>query len=203
MSTMNTTELTAPAVLHAILNRRSAAKLAADRPPREVIEKLLEAAIRAPNHYLNEPWRFFVLTGSARDQLGDVLAERLRAQLTDPASPQSRATLERERKKPLRAPVLIAVAAAHTGNVHALPAEDASATAAAVQNMLLAAPALGLGTFWRTGEAAYDPAVKAFLGLQPEDQIVAFVYVGYPEVLGDVTPRTGLDGKVDWRGWEE
>jgi nitroreductase len=49
---------------------------------------------------------------------------------------------------------------------------------AAVQNMLLAAHALGYGAIWKTGAAAYDNDVKATFGLEPADHIVALIYVG-------------------------
>jgi nitroreductase len=194
---------TEKAALDTIMNRRSPAKFSSERPPRDAIEQLLAAAIRAPNHYLNEPWRFFVLAGVARDRFADALVSRLVKTLPDPTTPQARSLLDRERQKPLRAPVVIAVAAVKTGNARALPVEDLAATAAAVENMLLAAPALGLGAFWRTGEPAYDSDVKAFFGLGPDDRLVGFIYVGYPEVMGDLTPRTGIEDKTQWLGWED
>jgi nitroreductase len=58
--------------------------------------------------------------------------------------------------------------------------EQITATAAAVQNLLVVATALGYGSMWRTGEPAYDPAVKVALGLAPSDTIVGFVYLGTP-----------------------
>jgi nitroreductase len=62
---------------------------------------------------------------------------------------------------------------------------------------------LGLGAYWRTGDAAYDPGVKAHLGLKPEDDLVGFIYVGYPEGLRPVAPRVSAADKTDWRGWAE
>jgi len=56
--------------------------------------------------------------------------------------------------------------------------ETVCETAAAAQNMLLAAQALGFGAQWKTGAAAYDAGVKELCGLAPEDHIVAIVYLG-------------------------
>ena len=56
--------------------------------------------------------------------------------------------------------------------------EDLTATAAAVQNLLLAAHAKGLSAAWKTGKIVYNAAVKHFLGLEPSDRIVAVVYLG-------------------------
>ncbi len=94
-------------VFEAIFSRQSIAKLRPDPVPRKLIERLLEAAVQAPNHYLVRPWRFFVLSGEARLRLGDVLAESLLRRV--PQAPP--AALEKERGRLLRAPVVIVVAA--------------------------------------------------------------------------------------------
>jgi hypothetical protein len=56
---------------------------------------------------------------------------------------------------------------------------------------------------WRTGDPAYDPAVKRFLGLPEGAHLISFVYLGYPEAL----PRRERDGDssryTTWLGWEE
>src|SRR5687768_17501070 len=54
----------------AILTRRSVPKVTDQEPPRASIERLLEAAVRAPTHHLTQPWRFVVLAGDARKDLG-------------------------------------------------------------------------------------------------------------------------------------
>ena len=113
------------------------------------------------------------------------------------------AQLEKERNKPLRAPVLIAVAAVPSPDPRVVEVEEVAAVAAGVQNMLLAAEALGLGAMWRTGDAAYNPAVKRFLGLPDAAHLIAFVYLGYPEVMparerDDVATR-----HTTWLGWDE
>src|SRR5581483_4163116 len=82
-----------------------------------------------------------------------------------------------ESQKPLRSPVLVVVST-RTDSDPVVAAEDFAATAAAVQNLLLAASARGYAAMWRTGDIAYHPAVKSYLGLDPSDRIVAFVYLG-------------------------
>ena len=54
-------------------------------------------------------------------------------------------------------------------------------TAAAVQNLMLAATSLGYGSMWRTGDVVEDPMVKAALGLASDEDIIGFVYLGTPE----------------------
>jgi nitroreductase len=75
--------------------------------------------------------------------------------------------------------------------------------AAGVQNLLLGAHALGLGAYWRTGDAAYDPRVKAFFGLGPQDHLVGFVYLGYPAEPPKPVTRTPAAELVEWRGWDD
>jgi nitroreductase len=92
-------------VLEAIDLRQSIGKVKPDPVSRELIERLLSAAVQAPNHYKVRPWRFVVLTGSARERLGEVMAEALHQH--DPNATED--VLAKERAKPLRAPALIAV----------------------------------------------------------------------------------------------
>src|SRR5688572_4081782 len=68
------------AVLRAIRERRSIGIVRPDAVPRPVIEQVLEAAVWAPNHHLTQPWRFFVLTGKAREELGDAMVQARLAQ---------------------------------------------------------------------------------------------------------------------------
>jgi nitroreductase len=169
-------------LLDLLRSRRSIPRVGPDEPPRELIEQVIEAAGWAPNHYKTEPWRFVVLTGNGRKDLGDAMAAALRRRLPSPDSPDARPMIEKERNKPLRAPVVIVVAVEPSDLPKAVEIEEIEAGAAGVENMMLAAHALGLGTMWRTGEAAYDPEVKQFLGFAPDAHIISFLYLGYPDV---------------------
>lgn len=181
--------------LNAILTRQSMKNLRPDPLPRGLIERLLEAAVQAPNHYHVRPWRFIVLQGAARERLGDVFAEILREM--QPNLPQ--VALDKERAKPLRAPLIIAVGVDAPIDTRVDPVENICATAAACENLLLAAQALSLGAIWRTGQPATSPRVKAFLGLDPSQPIVAFMYVGYP--TDDPQPaidRPSFEDRTTW-----
>src|SRR5262245_59578717 len=150
-------------LFEAIHTRQSVSKVRPDPVPRELIEKLLSAAAQAPNHHKVRPWRFIVLTGAARERLGEAMGTSLLRRNPN-AVPEAVAA---ERAKPLRAPVLIAVGVDKATQPKVVEIENVSAASAAAQNMLLAAHALGLGAMWRTGDAAFDPGVKAALGLAP------------------------------------
>jgi nitroreductase len=181
--------------IQAILTRHSVAKVKPDPITRPQIEKLLQAAVQAPNHFRVRPWRFVVLTGKSREALGEVMAQTLKK--GNPDLPES--ALEIERAKPLRAPVLIAVGVDKPADAKVLEIENICATAAAVENFLIAANAEGLGAMWRTGPAARDPQVKKFLGFEPDQELIGFVYVGYPDMEVPVAERPSFEDRTVWK----
>ncbi len=191
-------------VFETIKRRRSIGKMTAQEPTREQVERLLEAATHAPNHHHVEPWRFFVLAGEARNELGELMAASLATRLREAgkiSDEQAEAVLAKERHKPLRSPIVIVVAAEHPTQPKVVAIENVAAAAAAVQNMLLTAEEMGLAAMWRSGDAAFDPNVKLWLGLAPEDAIVAFVYLGYSAIPKlERTPRPAAE-KTTWLGW--
>jgi|SRR5579859_3505419 len=190
-------------VFETIKSRRSLGKMTDQRPTRQQIERLLEAATHAPNHHKVEPWKFFVLAGSARKELGEVMAAALAERLGDNTDDRTPALLDKERNKLLRSPVIIVVAAEAAKQPAVLAIENIEAAAAAAQNMLLTAEEMGLACMWRTGDAAYDPRIKQWLGLAPEEHIVAFVYLGFPAIPKLERRPIPFEKKTTWLGWEE
>jgi nitroreductase len=178
----------------AILSRQTMPKVRQDPLPRELIERLLNAAVQAPNHHRTRPWRFIVLTGTARVRLGEISANALARR--DPAA--TGAALESERMKPLRAPVIVAVGIDLADQPKISEMENICAGAAAVENLLLAAQAEGLGAVWRTGAPVLDPEVKLFLGLQPTQHLIALVYLGYPDGEIPAPNRPDFHDRTTW-----
>jgi nitroreductase len=186
----------------AIMSRRSIGAVTDERPKRADIEALLDAAVRAPTHHLTEPWRFIVLAGPARQQLGEVMGRRVRKELA--GDPRLEEKVRFEEGRPLRAPVVLTAVYTPSSNPKAIENEDRYAVGAAMQNVLLAAHALGLAGFLRTGPAAGDPAVAEHLGLAPGEEVAGFIYVGYPaeENPPPPKPRTGAAERTVWKGWD-
>jgi len=178
----------------AIHGRVSVGKLKSDEVSKETIQKLLSAAVQAPNHYKVRPWRFVILTGESRERLGEVMANSLKNE--HPEYPQ--AAFEKERSKPLRSPVLIAVGVEKPIDSRVVEVENICATAAAVENLLLAAHAEGLGAKWRTGSSALDPAVKQFLGFEIDQHLIGFIYIGYPETVVESKKRPSFEDRTVW-----
>jgi nitroreductase len=115
-----------------------------------------------------------------------------------PEFPQE--AFDKARTTPLQAPVVIAVGADRPTEAKVLEIENICAVAAACQNILLAAYALGLGAKWRTGEWARDSKVKEFLGLRPDQHLIAFLYIGYPEFVAQYEPRPSFEDRTVWMG---
>ena len=181
-------------LFEAIHGRHMQGKVKQDALPREVIEKLLDAAVQAPNHYKVRPWRFVVLTGNGRNKLGDVMA----ASQFDRKPDLPPEALDKIRALPLRAPVLIAVGVDKPSEEKVHEIENICAVATACQNLLLAAHALGLGAKWRTGEWARDAKVKESLGFSADQHLIAFLYIGYPEFIAEHEPRPSFEDRTVW-----
>jgi len=179
-------------LLEGIASRTSAIRLNAPGPTKDHIEQIIRAGTRAPDHGRLRPWRFIVLEGDGRVRLGDAMAEMHQRKFAD-ATPEQ---LDQERRKAMRAPTIIVVAAKITqGKIPEI--EQVTAVGAAVQNMFLAANALGYGAMWKTGGAAYDARVKAMFGLEPTDHIVALLYLGTENAKGPLV-EAPLDQVVTW-----
>jgi nitroreductase len=113
------------------------------------------------------------------------------------------ADFARTKAKAMRAPVIIALAVEPQIGPKVVEMEEITAGASAIQNMLLAAHALGLGAIWRTGDACYSSEVKRFLGLDDSAHLLGFVYLGYPTASSIRAKRSPSAEMTRWVGWEE
>ncbi|MDT3720942.1 nitroreductase family protein [Pseudomonas oryzihabitans] len=178
--------------LEALCNRASVGRLTEPGPSVEQLELLLRAADRAPDHKLLRPWRLILVSGEGRERLGELYAEALlrREPGTDTAA------LDKARRMPLRAPLVIAVVASPQEHPK-VPLQEQVITAGCVAHGLVnAAFALGLGAVWRSGEFSYDPWVLRGLGLAAEEQLVGYIYLGTPEVAPRVPVPRDLGQQV-------
>src|SRR5215510_4865024 len=179
-----------------LLTRYSAAKLGTPPPSKKAVEAMLEAAARAPDHGRLQPWRLILIEGDARRSLGEIFAESLVRR--NPAAGDQ--VLAREREKALRAPLIIVVATRYDRSARIPVVEQIIAAGCAAHGLMLAAFAQGLGAFWRTGEAAYDEAVKAALGISSDDLIIGFIYVGTDMGSASSRPRSVQEAAQRWTG---
>ncbi len=144
-------------------------------PNDQQIAEILRCAVAAPDHARLRPWRFIIIRGDARKNLGDVFAEI--ALTSDGDSTEEK--LQRVREKPLRSPLIITVVSILTSGHPKTPEiEQTLSAGAAAQQLLLGANALGFGAVWLTGANAYHPLVKSALSLASNEQITGFIYTG-------------------------
>ncbi|MBH5318994.1 nitroreductase [Paenibacillus sp. GSMTC-2017] len=187
-------------LLEAIRERRTIGRVKRDPVEREVIEALLESASWAPSHHNTQPWRFVVMTGEGRGKLGEGYARVAAAALPELEGNELEDRLKKERGKANRAPVVITAICSPADDPRAVHAEELAAAQAAVQNLLLAAHAYGLGAIWRSGAPMYDQRMKNTFELREDEEIVGFIYLGYPDMNATTPERTPIANKTIWLG---
>jgi nitroreductase len=160
--------------------RRSvpARQLAAPGPDDATLERMLRAAVRAPDHGKRTPWRFLRIAGDARQALGKALV--IRALQRDPAA--GAAMIDKDRHRFAHAPLIVAVIA-KLGPDEKIPESERFSSASCVCFALLqAAQACGFGAQWLTGWPAYDETILRLLGLGPDERIAGFIHIGTPKM---------------------
>ncbi len=162
-------------VYEAIHSRRMNNEFTDDVPPRESMERMIDAAIWAPNHRLTNPWRFFVLEkgGVKRAEVAQLAYDNIfeRSGNHDNA--------DGSRQRVLDAPALIYVYSV-PGDREDLTQENYAAACCAVQNLLLAAVAEGLAGDWSTGNTTRHPRLAETLGAEADWTMVGALFIGQP-----------------------
>jgi nitroreductase len=161
--------MTRDPVLEAVLTRRSSTKLSEPAPSHEELVELLQAAATAPDHGRIRPWRLIVLEGEDRALLGEALREAA------PDPEQGR----RAALKPMRAPLLLSIVfCPHLNHPKVREWEQLAAVVAMVQTLLLLLHSRGWGAIWRTGPAVEAPQVLKHLGLDGDERLLGWLYIG-------------------------
>ncbi len=166
-------------VLRFMNDRRSnlTRSLAGQGPKEDEKQLILRLAARAPDHRKLFPWRFLVFENEAREKFGEHLAEIFKADNPDADADK----IEFERKRFLRAPLIIGVVSSPKDCPKGTPVWEQELSAGAVcMNMLITARALGYGANWLSEWYAFDKRIDAVLGLEDHERIAGFVYIGRP-----------------------
>ncbi len=150
--------------------------------PRATIEALCNVAQYAPNHKHTWPWCFAVADGDGRARLGDVVADAMEAHGDAPE------LVAKRRTKYLRTPAVLIVGSA-AGDSELRTAENRDAVAAGVQNILLAATAHGLASFWSSCPKGANDVTAALSGFKAGTTIVAMIYLGWAAGPPAMPPR--------------
>ena len=182
-------------VFEAVRSRRSIKRFTERGVSRDDIQRMLDAAVLAPNHKLTEPWEFVVLGPAARRAFGGVLGGRKARKIEDAEA--GAAVREKVAREHESLPAMIAVVVDVSDDAERRE-EDYAAAWMAIENLCLAAVALGFGTHIKTGAVMEDPAARDVVGVGPGKRIIATVNVGEPAELPSGKQRTPAAEKTRW-----
>ena len=158
-------------------------------PDAEIRDKILKIGTRVPDHRKLAPWRFVTFEGPARADFGQHIATAFMA--ANPDAPADRAIFEGARLT--RAPLVIAVISSPVACPRGTPKWEQELSSGAVCfNLCLAAQAHGFGAQWLTEWYAYDQAVNTALGLQENERVSGYIYIGTPQVQATERQRPPL-----------
>ena len=187
--------------LEAIGRRRSIREFRDDAIERETVDRLLEAAVMAPSAKNSQPWRFTVIEQARRGEFLEVIRKGV---ANREAEGEEIGTIQRSIRCIEQAPVTILVH--NTDGIHPWKARKeheswwdvatVQSVGAAIQNMLLAATELGLGSLWIADVWEAYPEINAWL--ETDDQLVSAVSFGYSNAAPPVPARKPMEEIVRW-----
>ncbi len=183
-------------VIEAITTRRSIPLFKPDPVPRDLVDRLLNAAVWVPNHRLTEPWQFFVLGEETRRRFGEIRRDFRKATLPNPDLPAVQPALQKIIDDTVKTPLIIVF----TARGHADPElqeENHWATFGAAYAFMLAAWSEGVGTYFRSGPIREHPPLREMLGLEDDQRIIGVLYAGYPSAVPQ-KQRTPGSNKTVW-----
>lgn len=176
------------AIIDKLLERASHAPntLEAPAPSHSQIEQIIQCALSAPDHGKLRLWHFVVIEGDARLALGKATAEG--AAIADHNLDEDKLALMRG--KTLRSPLIIACVLKTVADHPKIPVfEQLLSTGAAIQQLQLAANALGFGAIWLSGAHCNSAPVKKLLGAAEEHTVAGYIYLGPPTKLAPAKQR--------------
>lgn len=181
--------------LDAIRRRRSIKSFTESPVPQAQLESLLELAVLGPNFRMSQPWRFLVLGPEGRGAYGRALGSRKAKKLEDPAAKD--AMVERNVAEAVAVPAMIGVVQQLNENLE-IREDDYAAIWMGIENLLVGALELGLGTHVRTGAVLGDAALRDPLGVGDGERLVALIQLGVPEEIPVTKPRASAAERTVW-----
>lgn len=183
----------------AVKKRRAVRAYKTDPVSRDDILKILEAAHSAPSGRNLMSWDFVVVSGEKKARLGESwarISEKYTAGWDDQEAARKFAAYAATF---WGAPVVIVVLAA-TDPIPGVNKMHLETGCAAMENIMLAATALGLGTCWMTGPLQDEGFLRSELEIPDDKQIVALTPLGHPLAWPDppVFPESDFTRKIRW-----
>jgi nitroreductase len=176
--------------LNLLHSRRSgkARDMVVPGPDTTQLNHILQAAARVPDHGKLAPWRFVEVRTERREAFASIIEAAYLAE-----KPQASAIeLKAVRAYAVDAPTLIIVLGTPKVESHIPLIEQQLSVGAVIQNMLVAAHAMGFVANWLTGWPAYAQGVRSALGCGQTDVIAGFIYIGTASKPLEERPRPDL-----------
>ncbi|MEZ4867387.1 MAG: nitroreductase [Caldilineaceae bacterium] len=168
------------AVAAAITDRRTVKQFLPQPVAPDLLTKLIDLAVWAPNHRMTEPWRFYVINGAMCQQVGEIARSVTAAKISSVGG-----TAEVAARKAAEAagawssvPTLLYVTMVGDANPE-IDLENYGAVCCAIQNFTLAAHVAGVGTSWSSGAVASAPELLQLVGAGANERMVGLLRVGY------------------------
>ena len=177
--------------LENILNRVSARSLKSPHPSKKEMEIVYKAALRAPDHAWLRPSSFIEVSNKGLDKLSKIFFDFAN---TIPGIKEE--IKEKYKNAPYRAPMIIILINTYKEHPKVPKIEQKLSTAAGAQNILLSLRALGYSAIWRTGKLAFNPFVSSRLGLNKDQEILGYLYVGTAEGKNKQIPEIDIENFV-------
>ena len=160
--------------LEVILNRKSIPIMDEPGPTSKQLKKIYQAGLRAPDHGGLQPWKFIEVSGDNRIELGKKFVSVTKKIKKNP----SVELLNKVKKAPLRAPLIVIVIANIKKKTLIPEIEQILSAGAAAQNMMLASSSMGFHSIWRTGHLAFNNYINKALKLNKSDVVIGYLYMG-------------------------
>jgi len=162
-----------------------------------IINIILENANWAPNHKHTEPWRFVVFTGDGLKKLAEFQGD-LYEKASMKKGTYKETTHAKFMSKPLMASHIISIGLKRDPRESIPEIEEILAVGCAIQNMYLTATSNNIGCYMSTGGVTYFDEAKEFFGLNQEDKLLGFMYLGNTDVKPFIGKRRPWQDKVRW-----
>lgn len=165
---------------------------------KEELIDLLALANYAPTHKLTEPWRFKVLAGDKKQELGQLLADNYK-ETTAEADFKIR-KYQKKLKRANKSAYLVAICMQRDANERIPEWEEIAAVAMAVQNIWVGGYAQGIGMYWSSPKAAIkSKELRNFLKLDAKERCLGLLYIGrFPQDLELQSARQPFEEKLEW-----
>jgi len=195
-------------IFEVINSQRAMRRLKPDPVPEELIWKLLDAAVKAPSGGNRQPWNFIVIRDAeTKARIAEYYLDSWnksyglikQAAMASPETARTYASAEHLANHLADVPVLIIATVNHSGVAPVSP--PGASIYPAVQNLMLAARALGLGTTITTLHRTHEAEVKQLLGIPEGVDTMCLIPLGYPVGKFGPTNRIPTEKVVYWEKW--